>query len=151
MTGPADAAVVAAVDALLMAAIGLTARSLAASPARDVTLTQWRMLALLAGEPAGSRLTDLADATGMSLPSASRMVNRLISRGFIRSEPHADDRRAVRLLLTESGREVVDSVLGRRHAAVAQALAGRSLSAAFRDEIAVVANCLVHAARGFRP
>jgi len=151
MSGPADAAVVATVDALLMAAIGLTARSLAASPACDITLTQWRMLALLAQEPGGSRLTDLADATGMSLPSASRMVNRLISRGFARSQPDADDRRAVRLGLTESGRAVVDSVLGRRHAAVAQALAGRSLSAAFRDELAVVASSLMHAARGSRP
>jgi hypothetical protein len=30
------------------------------------------MLALLAGEPAGSRLTDLAEATRMSLPTALR-------------------------------------------------------------------------------
>lgn len=151
MSAPPDPALVAAVDSLLMAAIGLTARSLAASPARDITLAQWRTLALLAQEPAGSRLTDLADATGMSLPSASRMVNRLIARGFIRSEPDADDRRAVRLGLTDSGRGIVDSVLGRRHAAVARALAGRSLSATFRDELAVVATSLVHAARGFRP
>jgi DNA-binding MarR family transcriptional regulator len=142
MTIPADAALLAAVDALLMAAVGLTSRTLASSPARDLTVTQWRMLALLDESPTGIRLTDLADATAMSLPSASRMVNRLVARGFVRSDPDEADRRAVRITLTTAGRSTVEDVLRRRHTAVAHALQGSSLSENFAHELRAMAATL---------
>jgi DNA-binding MarR family transcriptional regulator len=151
MTVPADGALLAAVDALLMAAVGLTSRTLASSPARDLTVTQWRMLALLDDSDTGIRLTDLADATAMSLPSASRMVNRLVARGFARSEPDETDRRAVRITLTDEGRATVDDVLRRRHAAVAEALDGRSLSETFAHELRTLAATLAAVATGSRP
>jgi len=151
MSGPPDTALAAAVDTLLMAAIGLTTRTLASSPARDLTVAQWRMLALLDESTVGLRLTDLAEATGMSLPSASRMVSRLVTRGFVRSEPDPGDRRAVQIALTPAGRSTVDDVLRRRHEAVASALDGRSLPEAFVEELRTIATTLAAAARGSRP
>lgn len=151
MSVPPDTALAAAVDTLLMAAIGLTTRTLASSPARDLTVPQWRMLALLDESAGGIRLTDLADATGMSLPSASRMVNRLVTRGFVRSEPDPADRRAVQITLTAAGRSTVDDVLRRRHEAVATALDGRSVPQTFVDELRTIATTLAAAARGSRP
>jgi DNA-binding MarR family transcriptional regulator len=148
MTIPSDPALIAAVDALLIAAVGLTTRSLAASPASELTVGQWRMLSLLAQGRGGIRLTDLAEATGMSLPSASRMANRLVVRGFVRSVPDPDDRRAVRIGLTARGRATVEEVLGRRRAAVTEALAGRSLSGSLRDELPLLAASLAEAASG---
>jgi DNA-binding MarR family transcriptional regulator len=150
MTPPPDAALLAAVDALVMAAIGLTTRTLVTSPARDVTVAQWRMLALLEQSEDGIRLTDLADATAMSMPSASRMVNRLTARGFVQSEPHPADGRAIRIRLTPTGRSTVHDVVSRRHEAVARALEGRSLSGTFRMELAALASTLADAARGGR-
>src|SRR5699024_7785651 len=135
MSVAADAGLAAAVDTLLMAAIGLTTRTLASSPARDLTVPQWRMLALLDESAVAIRVTDLAEATGMSSPSASRMVNRLVTRGFVRSEPDPGDRRAVRITLTAAGRSTVDDVLRRRHEAVANALNGRALPQTFVDEL----------------
>jgi DNA-binding MarR family transcriptional regulator len=151
MTLPPDAALLAAVDMVLMAAVGLTSRTLASSAARDVTVAQWRMLALLDPAESGIRLTDLADATAMSLPSASRMVNRLVARGFVRSEPDPTDRRAVRISLTTRGRSTVEDVLRRRQAAVALALDGNAMSSSFSDDLATMARMLTAAAEGRRP
>jgi len=151
MTLPPDAALLAAVDMVLMAAVGLTSRTLASSAARDVTVAQWRMLALLDPAESGIRLTDLADATAMSLPSASRMVNRLVASGFVRSEPDPTDRRAVRISLTTRGRSTVEDVLRRRQAAVALALDGNAMSSSFSDDLATMARMLTAAAEGRRP
>lgn len=151
MSLPPDAALVGAVDALLMAAIGLTTRSLAASAVRDVTVAQWRMLALLLEENAGIRLTDLADATGMSISSASRMANRLIARGLVDSRSDPADRRAILVTLTQYGRSTVQGVVRHRHAAVADALASRSVSNGFGEDLRVLAATLAEAARGVRP
>jgi DNA-binding MarR family transcriptional regulator len=151
MTLHPDAALLAAVDTVIMAAIGLTSRTLASSVARDVTVAQWRMLALLDPAQAGIRLTDLADASAMSLPSASRMVNRLVARGFVRSDPDPADRRAVRITLTPRGRSTVEDVLRRRQAAVADALDGSAVSTSFIHELASMATMLMAAARGRRP
>jgi DNA-binding MarR family transcriptional regulator len=148
---PPDAALIAAVDALLMAAVGLTSRTLASSPAGDLTVAQWRMLALLDDSSGGIRLTDLAEASGMSLPSASRMVNRLVTRGFVRSEPDPIDRRAVQITLTDAGRSTVEDVMRRRHEVVASALGGRSLPQAVVDELRTIAMTLATAARGSHP
>jgi DNA-binding MarR family transcriptional regulator len=150
MTLPPDATLIAAVDAVLMAAVGLTTRTLASSDARDLTVAQWRMLALLDAATSAIRLTELADATAMSLPSASRMVNRLVARGFVRSEPDPADRRAVRITLTARGRSTVKDVLRRRHEAVANALDGSAVSGSFIEELASMAKRLATAAHGGR-
>ncbi|HET9613464.1 MAG TPA: MarR family transcriptional regulator [Candidatus Limnocylindrales bacterium] len=138
-------------DLVLMAAIGLTSRALSTSPARDLTVGQWRMLTVLDQADRGSRLTELAEAIGMSLPSASRMVSRLATRGLVSSRPDVDDRRAVRIELTREGRDMVEGVLRRRRTSVDGALGDIRLSTSFLDELRSVADALVRAADGGRP
>lgn len=49
----------------------------------------------------GLRLTELADRMNVSKASASNMVNKLESRGYLEKKPCSDDGRASLLFLTE--------------------------------------------------
>jgi DNA-binding MarR family transcriptional regulator len=103
-----DGGLVAAVESMVSASIGLTARTLATTPgAAELTLSQWRLLALASRTEAGMRLGALASAAGMSPPSASRMLARLAARGLVASVRDSGDRRAVGIAPTEDGRRVV--------------------------------------------
>jgi DNA-binding MarR family transcriptional regulator len=57
-----------------------------------------------------ARLTDLAVAEGVSQPSMSSLIARLVDQGLARREPDPDDARAVRLSLTLAGTALVASV-----------------------------------------
>ncbi|WP_249011041.1 MarR family winged helix-turn-helix transcriptional regulator [Conexibacter sp. DBS9H8] len=111
------------VDAVLSASrvlVAVAARSLAAV-AEEVTLTQYRSLVILASRGPQSVAT-LAEAVGVTAPTASRLSDRLVQKGLIdrRAAPH--DRRAVRLGLTPAGRDLVDAVTERRRGEIAALL-----------------------------
>jgi DNA-binding MarR family transcriptional regulator len=121
---PAPSELVAAVEALISASIGVTARTLANTPvATDLTLSQWRMLAVVSRSGGGIRLGALADAVAMSPPSASRMLARLVARDLVRSVPEPGDRRAVRIEQTDRGTPVVGGVLAVGVRVIVRALA----------------------------
>jgi DNA-binding MarR family transcriptional regulator len=106
---------VAAVEAVISASIGVTAQTLARTGiASDLTLSQWRMLAVVSRSGGGIRLGALAHAVAMSPPSASRMLARLVARDLVRSVPEPGDRRAVRIEQTDRGTTVVGAVLAVR-------------------------------------
>jgi DNA-binding MarR family transcriptional regulator len=63
-------------------------------------------LTRLAGAPP-TRLTDLAVAEGVSQPSMSALIARLVEQGLLRREPDPRDARAVLLSLTPAGEELV--------------------------------------------
>ena len=48
-------------------------------------------------------LKDLAAAMGVSSPSASAMVDKLVELGLVDRRPGASDRREIRITLTEAG------------------------------------------------
>ena len=77
-------------------------RTMRSQSAPDLRVPELRSLAFLRHNP-GSNLTDLAEYIGVSLPSMSKLVDTLTFRGFIERTPDAQDRRRVRLGLTESG------------------------------------------------
>ena len=54
-----------------------------------------------------ARLTDLAVAEGVSQPSMSSLVARLVDQGLVRRETDPEDARAVRLSLTAAGEALV--------------------------------------------
>ncbi len=113
------------VDAVLSASrvlVAVAARSLAnLDDADDVTLTQYRSLVVLASRgPQG--IAALADALGVTPPTASRLCDRLVRKGLVRRRTDRNDRRQVRAGLTEAGRRLVDVVTERRRQEIANLL-----------------------------
>ena len=88
--------------------------------AADLRVPELRSLAFLRHSP-GSNLTDLAEYIGVSLPSMSKLVDALSSRGLIDRQADPADRRRVRLQLTSEGA----SVLARAREAVKARFAAR--------------------------
>jgi DNA-binding MarR family transcriptional regulator len=85
-----------------------------------------------AGDALGLR--ELARAAGVSAPTATRMLDGLKARGLVTRERCADDRRAVRLALTDAGRDAVHDqrarMLARRRALFDQLAPGERRAAA---------------------
>ena len=80
-----------------LAALGL-------HPGQDVLL--W----LLTQEPDGMTVSELAARLGIEPPTATRTLARLDSGGWFRREPVAADRRQVRIVATDAGRQVVPEI-----------------------------------------
>lgn len=113
------------VDAVLSASrvlVAVAARSLAdLDDAEDVTLTQYRSLVVLASRgPQG--IASLAEALGVTPPTASRLCERLVRKGLVRRRTDRNDRRQVRVALTEAGGRLVDVVAERRRREIADLL-----------------------------
>jgi len=103
------------IDAVLTASrvlVAVAARSLA-DAAEEVTLTQYRTLVVLASR-GPQNLAGLAEAVGVTPATATRMCDRLVRKGLIRRRTQRDDRRQLRVVLTENGRALVDAVTDRR-------------------------------------
>lgn len=64
---------------------------------------------MVLGESEEISLKELAECLGVSSPSASAMVERLVESGVVFREPGLSDRRAIRLGLTPKGRKAVDA------------------------------------------
>lgn len=111
------------VDAVLTASrvlVAVAARSLSDLD-EEVTLTQFRSLVVLASRgPQG--MAALAEALGVTPPTASRLCDRLVRKGLIRRRTDRTDRRQVRIALTEAGRQLVDVVTQRRRGEIATLL-----------------------------
>ncbi len=75
----------------------------------------------------------LADALGMSLPTASRAIDGLLKRGLVTRTEDARDRRVKQIALTDDGRAITRRVLELRLAGVQDFVA--SLSAAERERL----------------
>jgi len=103
------------IDAVLTASrvlVAVAARSLA-DVAEEVTLTQYRTLVVLASR-GPQNLAGLAEAVGVTPATATRMCDRLVRKDLIRRRTERDDRRHLRVMLTEKGRALVDVVTDRR-------------------------------------
>jgi DNA-binding MarR family transcriptional regulator len=100
--------------------VAVAARSLADLD-EEVTLTQYRMLVVLAEHgPVG--IASLAEWLGVTPPTASRLCERLVRKGLARRRTDRNDRRQVRVALSESGRHLVDVVTERRRTEIAAIL-----------------------------
>ncbi|GAA4557600.1 MarR family transcriptional regulator [Pseudonocardia xishanensis] len=122
------------VDAVMSASralLAVVARSLAAVD-EDVTLPQYRALVVLA-QHGPRRPVDLAEALAVTPSTATRMCDRLVARELAVRERVAEDRREVRVLLSDRGRDLVDEVTRRRRTELAGLLG--ALSAAQRSSV----------------
>jgi len=72
----------------------------------SLTLAQYQLLEAL---QTAERLpvSELAASAGVAPPTATRMLDALVREGVVARTPCADDRRVVRVALTEGGRDAV--------------------------------------------
>ena len=67
-----------------------------------VTFPQFGLLKLVGMAP-GSHLQDLASETGLTAPTISVGMRKLIEAGLVERKPDPEDKRATRLFLTKEG------------------------------------------------
>lgn len=104
---------VEALEAIVMGSIAITARALAQA-APDLTLLQWRIVAVIGRSPAGISVRDLAKRTDLSSSALSRVLGRLAARGLVSRAQGETDRRLSVATLTEAGAELLDRVIRSR-------------------------------------
>ena len=90
----------------------------------DLSASQATALLFL-NERHGANVRELADALSADLATASALVDRLMSQGWIRRETDPDDRRRARLLLSDKALGTVEplqTVTDETNAVLVQAL-----------------------------
>ena len=98
----------------------------AAAIGSDITPTQWAALArLYQVGPLSQNL--LGRQTAMDAATVKGVVNRLARRGLVATEPNPEDGRRLTVVLTHSGRTLVDELLPNARRVTEQTLAGLSL------------------------
>lgn len=131
-----------AVDGVLTASralVGVAARSLAETE-DTVTLVQYRALVLLASR-GEMNVGNLAEALGVHQSTATRLCDRLVSRGLVEREIAPDNRREVLVSLTRVGEKLIRAVTARRRAEIDAVLARVTA----KDRVAITAALLVFA------
>jgi DNA-binding MarR family transcriptional regulator len=87
--------------AALRLAMGISVR--AADAVGGISPVQLRALTVLR-ETAGANLVQLAQGLGVTVSTASRLVDRLVAAGLAERRPAPQTRREIRLSLTRSGK-----------------------------------------------
>ncbi|KEP75155.1 hypothetical protein HR12_37970 [Microbacterium sp. SUBG005] len=96
--------------------LGLTVRSL--GPTLEVvTLQQWRVLALL-DRLGDLRLVDIGGHLDTAAPTTSRMIERLVTKGYVDRRVSENSRRENLVRLTRDGQRLVDEAKNRRRTAI---------------------------------
>ncbi len=111
------------------------------SPARELTVQQWRIHVILA-QVGALRLRDLAIALHASQPSASRLVHRLERIGLVESLPAPTDGRGTLVRLTSDGLALHDSVVARRRELLETSLRALPLAANIGPGLSAIATAL---------
>lgn len=104
--------------------------------AADLSVPQFRALAFLS-RCEGASLSDVAEHIGLTLPSISKMVDGLVTRGLVARRPSAGDRRRVALALTPQGEAVLEAARRGTQARLAE-----MLTALTAEERAVIARAM---------
>jgi len=115
--------------ALLADTVPLVMRSIRADMRQhsgdDLTVPQFRTLMFLRRHP-GASLSEVADHIGLTLPTISKMIDRLESRDLLARLAAANDRRRIRLELTPHGLSTLKSASDASRAHLAAQLAALS-------------------------
>ncbi len=91
-----------------------------------LSVPQLRTLVFLSFYP-GSTLVSVADHLGVTPPTASAIVNRLVRRGLVNRTGHPRERRCIVLTLTRAGAQRLRYVREATCSVVADVLADRSV------------------------
>jgi len=115
----------------------------AAAELGGLSPVQLRALTVLSSA-SGANLATLAEAMGITVSTASRLVDRLVTAGWVQREPAPHTRREVSLTLTDEGGNLLHRYDDRRlvelHSHLAQLPGGRGdVVAAALGELATTA------------
>ena len=117
------------IDAVMRASrvlVSVVARSLA--EVEDiVTLPQFRVLVMIASD-GPQNLGSVAAALGVHPSNATRLCERLVVAGLLDRADDPQDRRFLRLVLTDEGHRLVERVMQHRRTAIEQVMAQMSPS-----------------------
>ena len=78
---------------------------------KGLSIPQFRALCLIRWQPAAN-ISAVAEHLGASLPTASRLIGGLETKGLLRRRGCKDDRRQVELIITRQGAAVMDGARG---------------------------------------
>lgn len=107
--------------------------------AEGVSRDGWRVLLMLA-RGGGRSMGEIAAHTALPAPTATRVVDRLVSTGLAYRNTDPLDRRRVLVHLARDGRAVIERVCGRVQRSAGEALGSRSRDrAALADLLAALA------------
>lgn len=95
-------------DALAQVSFALVARLSQAASANDLSLTQFRVLAILRDREL--QMSQLAVHLGLDRSTVSGLIDRAERRGLVQRFPDPHDRRSSRVRLTAAGHELVAQV-----------------------------------------
>ncbi len=87
----------------------------------NISIPQFRTLRFVQTHPHSS-LTDLAEYLGLTLPSASKLVDGLVKQALISRQESSSDRRRLTLALTLSGESLVNQSRASAQSSLAQTL-----------------------------
>ena len=107
----------------------------------NISIPQFRTLRFIQRH-IDSSLSDIADHLGLTLPSASKLVDGLVKQKLVNRQESATDRRRLTLGLTQSGESIVNIARANAHASLAN-----KLSVLSDDELDTV----MHAMELLRP
>ena len=77
-------------------------------PNAEFTVHQFHALMTIKHQH-GASLSQVSDHLGATLSSASKLIDGLVERGYVRRDVAADDRRRLILALTDAGEEAVNA------------------------------------------
>lgn len=79
------------------------------TPLNELPILQLRCLHV-AAEPEGQKMLEIARRLEIKLPAMSQIVDRLVRRGMVERRADPNDRRVVRLVLTEEARTILSGI-----------------------------------------
>jgi DNA-binding MarR family transcriptional regulator len=124
----------------------------------DLTMSQLKLLFVLRyfrpeGDPHPRRMGELARALGVTLPTVSAVVDRLVERELVRREEDPHDRRSVFCQLTEAGLALTDRLAegSRLHTAALLAYLAEDELATVAQAMELLIGASVHLRQGVSP
>ena len=89
----------------------------------DLSVPQFRTLAFIKNND-GASLSSLANHIGLTLPSMSKLIDGMVSRGLVDRDEHREDRRRICLRLTPQGKSELEAAHSHTQAFLADKMSG---------------------------
>ena len=90
----------------------------------NLTVLNVQILTFLVFVESPPKMREIAEAVGLSLPSASSIIDRLEETGLVKRSHDKDDRRVVLVNLTKKGRGIIQTHINQTATGIKKGLSG---------------------------